>query len=160
LKSRSPVSLSLRAILFPAEVEFPSYGTSELIDIIKDKAQYALAQNSIPERPVELIAVWSNGDARVALQTLRVAAMSADTQKRNEITTEDLKEAFKSARKSKRNYVRSKLNKHQRFLLEVVEKHKRIPSGELFNLYQNSFHEPLGERAYRNQMEYLVQTDW
>jgi Cdc6-like AAA superfamily ATPase len=43
----------LRARLFLAEVEFPSYRTSELIDIIKDRAQYALAPNSIPERLVE-----------------------------------------------------------------------------------------------------------
>jgi Cdc6-like AAA superfamily ATPase len=40
---------------------------------------------------VELIAVCSNGEARVALQTLRVAAMSADAEKRDRINIEDLK---------------------------------------------------------------------
>lgn len=58
---------------------------------------------------------------------------------------------------SKRDYMKAKLNEHQRFLLEVIEKRNRISSGELFDLYQKSFTQPLGERAYRNQLEHLVQ---
>lgn len=54
--------------------------------------------------------------------------------------------------------MKSKLNEHQRFLFETIEKRRRLSSGELFDLYQKSFAQPLGERAYRNQMEYLVQT--
>lgn len=148
----------LRSRLFLAEVEFPSYRTSEVIDILKDRIRYAFAPDSISHRLTELIAVWSNGDARVALQTLRAAAKIADTKKRDEISIEELKEAFKSARKSKRDYVKSKLDEHQRFLLEVIEKRRKISSGELFDLYAKSVPQPLGERAYRNQMEHLVQT--
>jgi hypothetical protein len=33
-----------------------------------------------------------------------------------------------------------------------------MTSGELFNLYQESLAQPLGERAYRNHMHHLVQT--
>lgn len=51
-----------------------------------------------------------------------------------------------------------KLNELQRFLLEAIEKHKKIMAGELFDLYQKSVAQPLGERAYRNQMEHLAQT--
>ena len=39
-----------------------------------------------------------------------------------------------------------------------IEQSREIESGELFRRYQNSFHNPVGERAYRNQMEQLVQT--
>lgn len=69
-----------------------------------------------------------------------------------------MKEAFKGARKSRREYVKSKLNHHESTLFEIIEKRKKIDSGELFKLYQSSVAEPLGERAYRNQMEHLVQT--
>ena len=52
--------------------------------------------------------------------------------------------------------MKAKLNEHQKFLLKVVEKYK-ITSGELFDLYQKSIPQLLGEWAYRNQMERLVQ---
>ncbi len=123
---------------------------------MRDRIQYGFRRESVSDRLLELIAVWSNGDARIALQTLRVAAMSADNKKRDQITLEDLKEAFKAARKSKREYLKSKLNEHQRFLLQVIENRMQVRSGELFELYQKSVSQPLGERAYRNQMEQLV----
>ncbi len=148
----------MRSRLFLAEIEFPQYSQSELIDIMRERAQYAFSPSTVSNRVLELIAAWAKGDARIALQTLRVAAMSADNKKREEITIDDLKEAFRSARKSKRDYVKSKLNEHQRFLLGTIEERKSIMSGELFELYQNSFPQPLGERTYRNQMEHLVQT--
>jgi Cdc6-like AAA superfamily ATPase len=148
----------LRSRLFLAEVEFPQYKKSELVDIIKERIDYALASNSITNNLVEIIATWSNGDARVALQTVRAAAMSADAIRREAITIDDLKEAFKGARRSKLEYVKSKLNEHQKFLLDCIKKHGRIDSGKLFNLYGTSVADPLGERAYRNQMRYLVQT--
>lgn len=65
--------------------------------------------------------------------------MSADSKKREEITIDDLKEAFKSAGKSKREYVKAKLNEHQKFLLDTIEKHEKISSGQLFDLYQHPF---------------------
>ena len=124
---------------------------------MKDRIKYALKPESVSNRLIELIAVWSKGDARVALQTLRAAAMSADSNRRDQILVDDLRDAFKSAGRSKREYVKSKLGPHERFLLEVLEKRKHIASGELFKIYVQSFPQPLGERAYRNQMEHLVQ---
>jgi Cdc6-like AAA superfamily ATPase len=125
----------LRSRLFLAEVEFPQYKKSELVDIIKERIDYALTLNSIANELIEIIATWANGDARVALQTVRAAAMSADSKQ--EIP---------------------KLNEHQRFLMNEIEKNREIDSGELFRMYQDLFNDPLGERAYRNQMEHLVQT--
>jgi len=148
----------VRSRLFLAELEFPRYTQPELAGIVSDRVQYALKPDSIPHRLIELIASWARGDARVALQTVRAAAISAETNRRDEITLDDLKVAFKGAIQSKREYLKSKLNDHERFLLEVVEQRKRIASGELFGLYTKSTLQPLGERAYRIQMEHLVQT--
>ena len=38
-----------------------------------------------------------------------------------------------------------------------MERRKNVTSGELCQEYQSVVEEPLGERAYRNQMEDLVQ---
>ena len=84
--------------------------------------------------------------------------MSADSKRRDSITIDDVKEAIKGARKSRLEYVKSKLNEHQRFLMSEIEKNGDVDSGELFRKYQDSFHDPLGERAYRNQIETLVLT--
>lgn len=107
---------------------------------------------------IEVIATLSNGDARVALQTVRAAAMSADAKRRDIITIDGVKEAINGARKSKLEYEKSKLNQHQRFLMDEIGRNKEIDSGELFRKYQDSLHDPVGERAYRNQMEQLVQS--
>jgi transposase len=76
--------------------------------------------------------------------------MSADAKRRELITTDDVKDTIKGARKSK-------LNEHQKFLLEQIERNRDVDSGELFRRYQESFNDSLGERAYRNQMDLLVQ---
>lgn len=103
---------------------------------MKDRIDYALAPSSITNNLIEIIATWSNGAARVALQTIRAAAMSAEAKK-EATTIDDVKDAFRSARKSK-------LNEYQKFLLEAIEKENEIDSGELFRIYQSSFEQPLG----------------
>lgn len=148
----------LRSRLFLAEVEFSVYKKSELADIIRERIDYALAPGSISNDLIEIAATWSNGDARVALQTVRAAAMNADSKRRDSIVIDDVREAIKGARKSKLEYVKSKLNEHQKFLMDEIERNREIDSGELFRKYQDSFHDPVGERAYRNQMEQLVQS--
>ena len=57
----------LRARLFLAEIEFPTYNKSELIGIMKERIDYALAPQSIANELIEIVAAWSNGDARIAL---------------------------------------------------------------------------------------------
>lgn len=141
----------LRSRLFLAEVGFPQYSRSELVDIIKERIDYALAPGSISNELIEIIATWSNGDARVALQTIRAAAMYADSKRRDSIIIDDVREAIKGARKSKLEYVKSKLNEHQKFLMDEIERNKEIDSGELFRKYQDSFHEPLDEMKKREK---------
>jgi len=92
------------------------------------------------------------------LQTLKASAKLAEARHAETITIEEVKEAFKSARICKREYLKSKLNEHQKALLDIVEGRKNIPSGDLLHEYQGLVVEPLGERAYRNQMEELVRT--
>ncbi|MBI3859801.1 MAG: AAA family ATPase [Thaumarchaeota archaeon] len=148
----------LRSRLFLTEVEFPRYRRSELIDIIQDRIDYALSPGAITKHLVEIVAIWANGDARIALQTLKSAAMNAESGKRDSISIEDLKNGIKGAKRSKFEYVRSKLNEHQAFLLRQIQADMKIESAELFRRYQESFDNPVGERAYRNQMNQLVQT--
>ena len=94
----------------------------------------------------------------MALQTLKASAKLAEVKHADLITIEEVKEAFKSARISKREYLKSKLNEHQRTLLEILERMKGISSGDLCREYNTQVAEPLGERAYRNQMEDLVKS--
>lgn len=142
--------------LFAAEIEFREYASSELMEILKERAGCALRPDSITPRILELISMWANGDARVALQTLKASAKIAEAKQRECITLDEVKEAFGSAKISKREYLKSKLNEHQKVLLSIVERRKNVPSGELWQEYQSMVSEPLGERAYRNQMDDLV----
>ncbi|MBI2938381.1 MAG: AAA family ATPase [Thaumarchaeota archaeon] len=142
--------------LFAADIEFRKYASSELMEILEERAGCALRPDSITPRILELISMWANGDARVALQTLKASAKLAEAKQRECITLDEVKEAFGSARISKREYLKSKLNEHQKVLLNIIERRKNVPSGELWQEYQGMVSEPLGERAYRNQMDDLV----
>lgn len=142
--------------LFAAEIEFRKYASSELKEILEDRANYALRSDTITPRLLELISMWANGDARVALQTLKASAKIAEAKQKDCVTLDEVKEAFGSAKISKREYLKSKLNEHQKTLLSIIERRKNVPSGELWQEYQSTVQEPLGERTYRNQMEDLV----
>lgn len=121
------------------------------------KISYSVREGSISPQLIQTIAGWANGDARIALRTVHDSILNAEQSYRIEVLREDLHDSYKIARNAKRDYLTSKLNAHQKCLLEIVERKGRIKSNDLFVEYSNLFSSPLGERSYRNQMDLLVQ---
>ncbi|MGQ9758994.1 MAG: hypothetical protein ACUVQ5_00245 [Candidatus Methanomethylicaceae archaeon] len=50
-----------------------------------------------------------------------------------------------------------KLNEHQRFIYEILERKVKAPSGELYKEYCKLVSEPVVDRAYRNYMKRMVE---
>jgi Cdc6-like AAA superfamily ATPase len=99
----------------------------------------------------------ADGDARVALQTLRNAAKIAERKNLDKITIEEAKEAVKDARLSKRAYQIAKLGVHEGLLFEILERNGKTKSGRLYTEYCKLVDYPLQDRAYRANMERLVE---
>lgn len=121
--------------LWVKRIHLKKYNASELIDILKERSEYALRPNVIDNLVLRIISQIADGDARVALQTLRNAAKIAEKKNLERITIEEAKEAVKDARLSKRAYQVSKLSVHERMLYNILERNGKMKSGKLYDEY-------------------------
>jgi len=80
----------VRSRINPRTVSFSPYSAEEVVEILTRRAHLALASGSCPEYLMKRIAGVCSGDARVALQTLRNAAESAECAGRDSIKPADL----------------------------------------------------------------------
>jgi len=95
LDSRIRSSLSLETI------EFRAYTTEEMFDILKDRVDYAFYPNSISDAMIKLVALNSEGDARVGLEILRRAALIAEDEESEKVEREHVLKAIRGAKNIK-----------------------------------------------------------
>jgi len=143
--------------LFLNEIEFKPYSKDEIFDILKERVSCGLRPNTVSDSLLSIISGMCNGDARIGLQTLRVAAKDAESKGLEKITIEEIKAAAKCARKYRMSYLLGKLNEHQRVIYEILKKKVRIASGKLYEEYSKVASEPVVDRAYRNYMKTMVE---
>lgn len=162
--SNTPYSLAeidgrIRSRLLLDEIEFKPYCTDEVFDILRERVDYGMRPGAISEELISIVSRMCNGDARIGLQTLRLAAREAEMQNRDAITIEDVKMASKFARKYRLSYLLGKLNEHQRIIYEILKQNRLMDSGRLFEEYQKKVKETVTDRSYRNYMERMVELD-
>lgn len=153
--SLSSLDSRIRSGLFLNEVEFKSYSKDEILQILKERLPFGIRQDAINPELVSIIAKMSNGDARVALQTLKIAAKEAESKDANRIIIDDVKHALGYSRKYRLSYLLGKLNEHQRTIYEILKRNGSMDSGILFDEYCKNVKTPVVDRAYRNLMERL-----
>jgi len=150
LPSRIKSSLAL------TEIEFPAYEADELYDILKDRVEFAFRPNTIGEELIRIASVMAEGDARVGLEILRRAGKKAEDKGLRKVTIEEIKQAAKEAKMLKKDFFLSKLNEHQKIIYEILEKRKKMTSGEIYREYCELVSKPVVARAYRNYMKKMV----
>ncbi len=137
-------------------VEFPKYKPDELVDILKERAEVGLRPGAIEPHLLRVVAVAADGDARVAIATLRNAAMLAESRGAGRIEKEDVLQSIKAAKKLKVQQILSTLNGEMRLLYSIVEEHGEMSSADLYKAYVERSKNPVAERTYRAYMERLV----
>lgn len=143
----------VKSSLLLNEIEFKQYTHQELSDILKHRIGFALRPSSISDEVVRAIAIMAKGDARVALLTLKAAAINAEAKDLSQVTLEEVKQAIKGAKRLRLSYLLKKLNQDQRVIYEILRKRVRIASGKLYEEYCKTVSEPVVDRAYRNYMK-------
>ena len=151
LPSRIKSSLAL------TELEFPKYRHDEIFDILKDRVQFSFKPGTMKPELIRLASVMADGDARVGLEILRRAGRKAENKGKAQVTIEEIKDAAKEARKFQRSPLLSKLNEHERTIYEILERKKKLPSGELYKEYCKLASNPIVDRAYRNYMKRMTE---
>ncbi|MCK4327906.1 MAG: AAA family ATPase [Candidatus Diapherotrites archaeon] len=137
-------------------IEFPMYTDEEVFGIVKVRAKYGLVPGAAKENDLKTIARLSNGDARIAIETLRRAALVAEDKEQERITGDDVKKAFGSTGMLRRSDALKKLNEHEQALYQLMEKHKKIGTKELWEKYVKADKKPASQRSYRNYMNHLA----
>ncbi len=146
------------------EIHFPAYSQEELVDILKDRRKWGMETGVIENSLLHRIANRADGDARVAINSLRIAAEEAEHQEMEEIPLEVVKDALPEAEKQNKSKSIDKLNPHQKVLYDVIEEEGEIKPGELYERYREEVDEPKVERTlrkYLNKMDHyrLIETE-
>lgn len=138
------------------EIHFPKYSKDELVDILEDRREWGLRNEAVSRKGLRKIAVRAQGDARVAINTLRIAAEEAEKEGMEEIRTDLIEDAMPKAEEENKSRSIDNLNKHQKILYEIIEEEDEIKPGELYERYEEEVEEPKVKRTLR---KYLSKMD-
>lgn len=129
----SRVRSRLNAVL----IEFAPYRQEDVEQILRHRAEGGLRADTLDDEAVSWIAKLANGDARVALQTLRHAATTAEAAAGERIETANIKPAYQTAVETKQRYLLAKLGEHHGLIHRIIRDRGEIASGELWAEYLN-----------------------
>lgn len=148
--ARIKSSLNLRS------VEFPKYSADELSSILKRRAEHALVPGAVDDELLSVISHKAKGDARVALDMLKRAALLAEEKGLAKMGIDEVMKSVGEEQFLRRDRVLPKLNGDQRILFDIVENSGGISTSSLYEKYCAVASEPVKERTYRKYMESLV----
>jgi len=135
----------VRSSLSEEELVFPPYNALQLQDILKKRAEIAFKPGTLEEGVISKCAAFAareHGDARRALDLLRIAGEIAERNNTSKITLKDIDFANEKIEKDKiLDIIRTEPKQFQLILLSIIhliEKNKLedIYTGDVFNAYQ------------------------
>jgi len=123
------------------EVVFPPYNAEQLKDILKQRAELAFYEGVLEDGVIELcaaLAAQEHGDARRALDLLRVSAEIAERERDSKVRIEHVKKAVKKIECDHIAEVIRTLPIHSKILLYgmVLLAGKKFTTGEVYCIYK------------------------
>jgi cell division control protein 6 len=148
----------VRSSLSEEEIVFPTYDALQLKDILKERAGKAFKENVIGEGVIEKCAAYAareHGDARRALDLLRIAGELVEREGKNTVTLEYIDKANEKIEKDKIfDIISTQPKQFQLVLFSIIlSVEKKIPqifTGDVYNIYHDlcskTATEPLTQR--------------
>jgi len=151
----------IRSRLNAKQVEFAPYSKSELMRILKQRANLALNPKVWNIIILRKIAELAGGDARVAIHTLKNAALNAESDFSSSILEKHVREGYNAARNIKMELLLNELTAHQRLLYDLVREKRTIHSGHLWKAYLERCAklemQPIALRTFSEYMNKLIE---
>ena len=152
----------VRSRLNPKFIGFEPYSANDLVEILNQRAVLGLAPGTWSKTLFENIARLSEGDARVAIQTLKNAAYHAETGRGRKITSEHVMKGYSRAKRLKKTYRLDKLTPHHKILYDAIRENPSILSGGLWAEYTQRCGKkkikPIARRTYTHYIIGLTET--
>ncbi len=138
------------------DVRFPAYTKEQLVDILEDRVKWGLRDNAVDDSTLHRISSRADGDARIAINALRIAAERAETEDLEEITPDIMDKALPEAEKENKSKSIEQLNPHQKALYDIIEEEGEVKPGKLYQEYKEKVEDPKVKRTVR---KYLSKMD-
>jgi len=127
----------IRSRLSPTQIDFAPYSEDDLAFILKQRATFALHPDSCDARMIRLAAELAEGDARIAIQTLKTAAYLAEKQSEDSIAEKHIRSGHSSVKDLKKTYLLNKLTEHHRLLFDLLRERGPMMSGDFLKAYND-----------------------
>jgi cell division control protein 6 len=134
----------VKSSLSEEEIVFPPYNAFQLQDILKQRAKLAFRRGVLEEGVIEKIAALAakeHGDARRAIDLLRISAELAERDGKNKLTLDYIDKAIEKIERDKiLDLVETQPKHHQLVLLTIINlkeknKNEKIYTGDIYNKY-------------------------
>ncbi|MBU0515441.1 MAG: AAA family ATPase [Proteobacteria bacterium] len=125
----------VKSRLSPQVLSFDNYTTGELAEILRQRASIALHPEAWDSSVLKLVSRRALGDARVAIHTLRNAAVYAEAEGAIKLNGVHVDKGFSDTGGLRRTYELKRLTEHHRLLYEIIKGSPGITSPELFKTY-------------------------
>ncbi|MCD6399415.1 AAA family ATPase [candidate division WOR-3 bacterium] len=150
----------VRSSLAGATIEFNPYTPQQLKQILRERAKNAFFEDSYEEDVINLAAAYAakhNGDARIAIESLLIAGRLAEQDIAKRLTVAHLRKAFEQISPRPLQKAAPYLDEHEKCLLTILCKNKKMLSGQLYKAYSKAVPEPVTERSYRKKLNRLAE---
>jgi cell division control protein 6 len=143
----------VRSSLSEEEMVFNPYTIEQLQKILSDRAKLAFNDDAISDAAINLCAAMAgkeNGDARKAIDLLRVAAEIAERERVSKVEEKHIRLAQEKIEKDTNYEVIKNSTTHTKIVILAIMKSKNGNTGEVYEIYssfcKHSEQEPLTQR--------------
>jgi len=122
------------------EVVFTNYNVEQIKKILEERINESFVENSVEESALNLIAALAggeHGDARRAIDLLRVAGELAERQQSDKVTIEHVREASQKMEENKEEKSLKSFPLHEKLILIAIMKANGSSTGEIYSSYKN-----------------------
>jgi cell division control protein 6 len=122
------------------EVVFTNYNVEQIKKILEERINESFIENSVEEPALNLIAALAggeHGDARRAIDLLRVAGELAERQQSDKVTIEYVREATQKMEENKEEKSLKSFPLHEKLVLIAIMKANGSSTGEIYSSYKN-----------------------
>ncbi|MGY5143432.1 MAG: Cdc6/Cdc18 family protein [Candidatus Nitrosopumilus sp. bin_32a] len=122
------------------EVVFTNYDVEQIKKILEERIHDSFIENSVEEPALNLIAALAggeHGDARRAIDLLRVAGELAERQQSDKVTAEHVREATQKMEENKEEKSLKSFPLHEKLVLIAIMKANGSSTGEIYSSYKN-----------------------
>ena len=122
------------------EIVFTNYDVEQIKKILEERIHESFVENSVEDPALNLCAALAggeHGDARRAIDLLRVAGELAERQQSDRVTIEHVRSASQKIEENKEETSLKSFPLHEKLLLLAIMKANGSSTGEIYSSYKN-----------------------